>query len=138
MTWNILQLIVDFGLIVLIWMVQLLIYPSFKYLNKEALFNWHNRYTMRIAFVVIPLMFSQLALTLFSCYKNTTLLSCLHLILVLLAWVTTVGIFVPIHKKLSNNNSNPQLLEKLVNYNWLRVIIWNAVFALSLIQIINK
>jgi DMSO reductase anchor subunit len=118
-------------------MVQLLIYPSFKYFNKEALFNWHNRYTIRMAFVVIPLMFSQLALTLFSCYKNATLLSCLHLILVLLAWVTTVLIFIPIHKKLSNNNSNSQLLQKLVNYNWLRVIIWNATFAVSVIQINN-
>ena len=55
-------LLVDIGLVVLIWMVQLIVYPSFTFYSKENLVNWHQKYTARIAVIVIPLMFLQLIL----------------------------------------------------------------------------
>lgn len=135
MTWKVLQLVIDFGLVVLIWMVQLLIYPAFKYFNKTELFRWHHRYTMRMALIVAPLMLSQLVLSIYSWYLKIMALAGWHLVLVILAWISTFVFFVPIHKKLSHHNSSSQLLLKLVHYNWLRVIIWSAVFMLSIIQI---
>ena len=51
-----LQIIVDSGLFVLIWLVQLIIYPSFRY-TKEAYFvQWHARYTLLMGLVVSPFM----------------------------------------------------------------------------------
>ena len=50
----------DFGLLVLIWMVQLVVYPGFKYYQRERLLEWHARYTSRISYIVGPLMLGQL------------------------------------------------------------------------------
>ncbi|WAC02307.1 hypothetical protein N7U66_00660 [Lacinutrix neustonica] len=135
MTWNIIQLIIDFGLVVLIRMVQLLIYPAFKYFNKTELYLRHSHYTMRMALIVAPLMLSQLVISIYSWYLKVMPLAGWHLVLVIPAWISTVVFFIPLHKKLSHHNSNSQLLLKLVLYNWLRVIIWTAVFILSIIQI---
>ncbi|MFT7429007.1 MAG: hypothetical protein ACI9IZ_001504, partial [Nonlabens sp.] len=39
---DLLQLLVDFGLVVLIWIVQLIIYPSFLYYGSKTLNKWHK------------------------------------------------------------------------------------------------
>ena len=45
-------LLVDAGLVVLIWMVQLIIYPSFLHYDNN-LVEWHHKYTSRIALIVV-------------------------------------------------------------------------------------
>ena len=37
--------VVDFGAVVLIWLVQLVIYPSFLHYAESDLVNWHKIYT---------------------------------------------------------------------------------------------
>ena len=59
---DLLQLLVDFGLVVLIWIVQLIIYPSFLYYNSNTLSKWHKTYTGRITTIVAPLMIAQIAI----------------------------------------------------------------------------
>ena len=41
MTIDIARVIIDFGAVVLIWMVQLVVYPSFTYFQKKELMDWH-------------------------------------------------------------------------------------------------
>jgi len=36
------RLLFDFGLLVLIWLVQLVIYPSFLYYEQDNLKRWHE------------------------------------------------------------------------------------------------
>jgi len=55
------RLVVDFCLVVLIWLVQLIIYPSFRYMSPEQLAIWHPKYTTLITLVVGPLMLAQVA-----------------------------------------------------------------------------
>jgi len=55
----------DFGMLVLIWLVQLIIYPSFEFTDKDAFLGWHEKYTGLITVVVLPLMLGQLGLTLY-------------------------------------------------------------------------
>ena len=64
------RLICDSGLLILIWMVQLVIYPSFSYYKQEDLFKWHETYTKRIAVIVIPLMLGQLITSSIQIYTN--------------------------------------------------------------------
>ncbi len=47
----ILRLLFDFGLVVLIWIVQLVIYPGLCYYSETDLLKWHKLYTSRIAYV---------------------------------------------------------------------------------------
>ncbi|MEQ9363414.1 MAG: hypothetical protein RIF32_04185, partial [Leptospirales bacterium] len=51
-----------FGLVVLIWLVQLVIYPAFMYADAEQFTDWHRVYTERVSLVVVPLMLGQLVL----------------------------------------------------------------------------
>jgi hypothetical protein len=60
MDFNIIKLLFDAGLFVLIWMVQLMVYPSFLYYEKQNLVKWHNHYVKGLAIIVIPIMFGQL------------------------------------------------------------------------------
>lgn len=66
---ELLRLLFDFGLLVLIWLVQLVIYPSFlHYVNKELMI-WNKIYTVFISLVLIPLMFGQLVTAVFQFFK---------------------------------------------------------------------
>ena len=60
---QLIRLLLDFGLMVLIWIVQLVIYPGLCYYKNEDLGKWHKIYTQRIGVIVGPLMIAQLAVT---------------------------------------------------------------------------
>ncbi len=128
------RLLCDFGLVVLIWMVQLLIYPSFKYYQKQDLLVWHKLYMPRIACVVIPLMFGQLGLAVTQVVLNPSILNSTSLLLVIIIWIHTFIYFAPAHQKISNANFEDLQLSKLVHLNWWRTTIWTFVFLLSLLQ----
>jgi hypothetical protein len=54
--------VVSFGLIVLIWLVQLVIYPAFASIAPERFARWHARYTRTVTWIVAPLMLGQAGL----------------------------------------------------------------------------
>ena len=121
-------LLVDFGLLVLIWMIQLVVYPSFKYFSSTALLQWHRHYTARITVVVMPLMIAQVVLHAYRCYADFTLSNAWLLLLVISTWITTVTIFVPLHNQITAADALPATLTKLVNYNWIRTATWSVIF----------
>ena len=46
------------------------------------------------------------------------------LIILLSIWLSTFIIMVPLHNKLSLNYEK-EIVVKLINYNWLRTILWS-------------
>lgn len=128
-----LSLLVDTGLVVLIWMVQLVIYPSFTYYRPKDLIDWHQKYTNRIAVVVIPLMLSQLVLAMVSIFYQPDSASILTLIVVLFLWIFTFLSFAPLHFKISEGNTNFKILELLIQRNWIRTFVWSALLIFHLI-----
>lgn len=134
---NIVRLLFDAGLFVLIWMIQLLIYPSFQYLSAENLIKWHRIYTFRLSLIVIPLMFGQLIIAAFQLYKNITNYHFISLIMVVLVWLFTFTIFVPIHNRIANNIKRSSDLKQLVNRNWIRTALWTLIFGYSAINFLS-
>ncbi len=133
------KLIVDSGLLILIWLVQLVIYPGFYFYNNENLKVWHKIYTQRVTLVVLPLMLSQLILSIWLLVMNVT--SAYHIVdalLVVFTWLSTFIIFVPLHQKIDAQQSAnlKAFVLKLVRYNWLRTAIWSLIFVLTLYQVI--
>ena len=120
--------LIDFGLLVLIWMIQLVVYPSFKYFSSTALLQWHRCYTARITWVVLPLMVAQVILHAWRCYADFSLNNACLLGLVISTWMTTVTIFVPLHNQITAADALPATLTKLVNYNWIRTATWSVIF----------
>jgi len=134
----VLKLVSDAGLLVLIWLVQLVIYPSFRFYNISELKKWHRPYTGRITLVVLPLMVSQLILSwgIVLAY-NWDIFHTINAVLVLLTWVSTFIIFVPLHQKIENAQHLKIYIRKLITYNWLRTFLWTIIFVNTLIVAIT-
>lgn len=129
---NITRLLFDVGVFVLIWIVQLIIYPSFLYFEKQNLFKWHTKYLAVFSRIVIPLMFGQLIIASIQVFKLVTMETVVSLLLVLLVWISTFIQFVPIHNKISKNEASDTFLKQLVTKNWVRTILWTLILCWSI------
>ena len=123
--------LIDFGLVVLIWLVQLVIYPSFLYYDKIAMVKWHGPYTTAITLVVMPLMVGQLILHVMSAMGQPTLWNVITLLLVLGTWGVTFFVSVPLHNKIAAGLELTPSIEKLIATNWIRTILWSLVFLVT-------
>ncbi len=134
MTLEIIRLLIDFGFVVLIWAVQLVIYPSFVYYTKARLVEWHRSYTKRVTYIVLPLMFSQLIVCTIQLWQTVNWYTCLSLILILILWFLTFRVFVPLHFSIDHNRPVENVCEKLVTKNWSRTVLWTVLFLISLLN----
>ncbi len=131
---EVLRILVDFGLVILIWMVQLIIYPSFNYYSKTDLIQWHHIYTGRITIVVFPLMASQLGISIIQLAADPSIFHILYGVFVAFSWVITMALFVPMHNQLSSKDFDSKIPKNLVKFNWIRTIAWSLLFILSLLN----
>jgi len=132
------RLLFDFGLLVLIWMVQLIIYPSFQYYQSQNLLDWHEKYTFAISLVVIPLMFGQLITAGLQLIAERNIFTLGSILLIALVWGSTFTQFVPMHGSIASGQSTPELLKELVSKNWIRTTLWTLIFIWSVISIRQK
>lgn len=132
---DVIRLIIDAQLLVLIWMIQLVVYPSFVFLSKEKLILWHKKYTQGLSFIVIPLMFGQLGVSVAQLNLFVSWYTVSSLVLIIGVWIVTFSLFVPIHTVIANGVSTHLMLGKLVRYNWLRTVVWTLIALLSGFQL---
>lgn len=133
MDFGIARLVLDFSLLVLILIVQLIIYPSFRYFQTKDLIKWHSSYTKRIGGIVMPLMTGQLVIGIVQVFQNSSsIYNVVYLFLVIGVWVSTFFQFVPMHSLISRNMVDTELINKLIVMNWLRTTLWLMIFLLSL------
>ena len=125
------RLLLDFGLCILIWMVQLIVYPSFAFYNNTQLLTWHKTYTKAIALIVIPLMLGQLGIVKYQVFLTQNTYTLVSIVFVVFLWGITLLKFAPMHQQISEGNTQIQLLKTLVQMNWIRTIIWTLLFVLS-------
>ncbi len=138
MTVAIIRLLLDFGLVVLIWMIQRIVYPSFLHYSAENLVIWHKEYTSRFSVIVIPLMFGQLGISIYQAILLTNLYTVVSLVIVILLWVSTFLQFVPIHSGISKGLISKKKLNSLVSKNWLRTFLWSLLFVMNCIVIFQR
>ena len=119
------NLAVSWGLLILIWLVQLIIYPGFHRIPREAFAAYHRWYVIRISSVVLPLMLVELILTVWWIRSdNYSLVSVLAGILVLIVWLSTFVLQVPIHNRLKAGKEDREI-RRLVATNWIRTAAWS-------------
>ena len=123
-----LQTIADTGMLVVLWMVQLVIYPSFLSLEGSKLIDWHKTYTFRVSFIIIPFMFTQLGCAVVFAVREGRMTDWLVLALVLLCWALTFFISLPLHHKISQGDLSPETRCRLISTNWPRTLLWTAIF----------
>ncbi|MBD2770267.1 hypothetical protein IC235_20465 [Hymenobacter sp. BT664] len=113
----------------LIWTVQVVHYPGFGLVPKEAWAAFHAAHTRRMSQVVLVPMVVELGLALWLAWAGRAALPSgvgwWSLVLVLLIWAATFFISVPFHNRLAQGYDYIAI-DGLVRTNWLRTLAWTA------------
>ena len=108
-----------------IWVIQLVHYPSFRFTDREKYVSFQIFHMRNISFIVVPVMIleflSGLLLVLY--HSNQESLLRISFILLLIIWLVTALFFAQIHQKLSKGYDET-LVRNLVSLNWIRTLLW--------------
>lgn len=114
----------------LIWFVQIVHYPLFARVTGAGDREYAAEHQRRTAWVVIPFMLVEGAVA--------TLLviapppgvpraaAVVGLGLVLLVWLSTAAVQMPLHGRLGREGHAPAVVAALVRSNWPRTVLWTA------------
>jgi len=117
-----------------IWLVQVVHYPSFKWISRDTFPAYTHFHQKRISWIVLPVMIVELTAAVLQVLTIGGRLSLLALILTLLIWISTFLLQVPLHRKLELGWNQP-VMRSLVWTNWLRTILWTLKSSVLLMQI---
>jgi len=108
-----------------IWVIQLVHYPSFNYIEKQRYSNFQSFHMMRISYVVIPVMLIELLTLVLLIYSMDQINIELVLsgIILLLIWVITAIFFSGAHQKLILGYDK-SVVGNLIKMNWSRTLLW--------------
>ena len=121
----------DCSLFILIWIVQLTIYPSFQFMSAQQLIQWHAKYTVRMAWIAGPLILFQTTIISIQIVLEVSTINILSGFIVGVTWILTYFVSIPLHRTISEDGGSAVELNKLVNTNWYRTICWSALFAIG-------
>lgn len=113
----------SFAMTGIIWIVQLVHYPTFLKVSQDKFVDFINFHSAKITIIVFPLMSLELILSGYFSYTLQTSFWYSQLVITLLLWFSTMFISVPIHNKLTEFNEITIL--KLISTNWIRTILWS-------------
>jgi hypothetical protein len=122
----------SFGLVVLIWLVQLVIYPAFADIAPERFVRWQARYTRTISWVVVPLMLAHVGLIAWRLVVAPGVSVGLAAAMVTVAWVATFALAVPAHDRLQAGGPENGVIGQLVATNRIRTVAWTLAFLFTL------
>jgi hypothetical protein len=125
--------LVAFGLVVLIWMVQVIIYPAFLEIPAGRFARWHAGYTRAVTRIVAPLMLAQVALLGRLLALRPSPGAALAAGAVAVAWIATFALAVPAHERLRASGPDREVVGRLVAGNWIRTVAWTLAFLLLLV-----
>ncbi|MEM9930518.1 MAG: hypothetical protein AAF840_11910 [Bacteroidota bacterium] len=118
------NLVVTWALFGLIWTIQLVHYPSFRYIDDFSAFHQHH--TSSITLIVMPLMLLELMTSAWLAWQmHFQLTWILLLLLVLFIWGITFFWAIPVHQALSQEVT-PAGITELILANWPRTLLWSA------------
>jgi len=117
-------------MLVLIWLVQIIIYPGMHGWDKPSFARLHRNYSMRISLIVGPLILIQSACAAKQMIQTPDLVSISQLLLIASVLAVTALISVPLHRRLSKGYQSREV-DRLVNTNWLRTAGWSLVFLIG-------
>ena len=121
----ILHLIATSVMVGVIWVIQLVHYPSFHFVELKQYTTFQRFHMARISYVVIPAMLTELFTLILIVIPmdqidNLVLASAILLIFI---WLMTAVFFSGVHQKLTLGYDQT-VVDKLVKLNWGRTLLW--------------
>ena len=118
------NLSVGWALFGLIWTIQLVHYPAFRYVPDFS--EFHGHHTSSITMIVGPLMLAELGLAVLMAYQsNWNWMWIVPLVLVVLIWLNTFFQAIPLHEQLAVTRDD-EVIERLISVNWPRTLLWTV------------
>lgn len=116
-----------------IWTIQIVHYPFFHRIEMKKYSEHMDEHRKKISYIVIPVMLAELgsAIGLVLMDSSFTAEFAAGLILLTFIWISTALFQVPSHSKLASGYSASEV-NRLVNYNWIRTLLWTARLAVML------
>lgn len=107
------------------WYVQLVHYPSFRFIPEERFSEFHKHHSKWTGAIVLPAMLVEGVSAAALLTPQLHLLNILNALFAVMAIANTFIVFTPIHSALSKGKDN-QVIDKLIRKNWPRTILWTA------------
>lgn len=126
------HLIVTAMLFGLIWTIQLVHYPSFRYIAEKDFALFSQFHVQNITYLVGPLMIFEFVFAGLILWGNFGLMSTLNAVSIGLIWLVTFFVSVPCHNILLTKKDNRQI-ERLIQTNWIRTALWTIRVILAFI-----
>ena len=111
----------------IIWVIQIVHYPLFAQVGEEHFQAYEQAHTRLITFVVFPPMVIELVTGIMLVLNRPIGVSgwvpIAGLLLVILIWLSTAFLQVPMHNILSSG-FDAEAHRRLVQTNWIRTVCW--------------
>ena len=107
----------------IIWVIQIVHYPSFHYIDKNRYVSFQNFHMNKISYIVIPVMSIEAISGIILLYNDQTVLFIISLIILLVIWTLTAFYFTRTHQLLASGYKK-DIVRKLVQANWVRTGLW--------------
>jgi hypothetical protein len=120
-----------------IWIVQVVHYPTFRFINKNNFNSFSSFHVKSIGYIVVPLMLIEATTATLLVLKYPNKAIFINFTLLIITWVFTFVVSMPLHKDLQNRY-NHHAIEKLIKTNWSRTILWTIRCIFFLVFITNS
>ena len=109
-----------------IWVMQIVHYPIFRFVKKEEYNDFQNFHMKRISYIVVPSMIVELLSGIIVLYLNINISFQFQasMALLIIIWMLTGFVFSNIHNNLLNG-FNIKTGYSLILWNWVRTTLWS-------------
>lgn len=121
-SWLWIQLACSFYMTGVIWIVQCLLYPTFQKIGVTEFQKFHLKHTHLMGLLVGPIMVVEFV-SAAAMALSFDIFSVINLALVLILWLVTFAVSVPMHRQLVVEQDQ-DVIQKLVRTNWWRTALW--------------
>ena len=123
---NQIEIVSCFFMTGIIWLVQLVHYPSFLYIDRNRFESFCRFHQQRISFIVMPAMCLELVANIWTYMQSSqSVLYLLSSLALYAIWLITFFISMPYHRQLSQAFDKMAVLS-LIRTNWLRTLLWTV------------
>ena len=108
-----------------IWIIQLIHYPSFTFISPSDFSQFHARHTFVMGILVGPVMIVEFLAAAWLLSEQNNILTVANFCLVAALWLLTFLVSVPLHNKLADG-IDFTVINSLIKTNWPRTLLWTA------------